>query len=198
VASVAGALTWDRRDAPLDPRSGSLHLVSFETASDALGGNVNFLKARLETSWAFSWLPPTVVALAARLGLATPYGGSQDLPIEDRFYAGGADTVRGYRSERVGPLDANGNPTGGNGLVVLNAEWRFPIWRVLGGAVFVDAGAVTPEVRQLALNAFRVGVGGGLRLNTPVGPLRVDFGYALTPIPGEDRFQVYFAFGNPF
>ena len=54
-------------------------------------------RRRLEGSWAFSWLPPTVVALAARLGLATPYGGSTDLPIEDRFYAGGADTVRGYR-----------------------------------------------------------------------------------------------------
>ena len=64
--------------------------------------------------------------------------------------------------------------------------------------MFVDAGAVTPEVRQLAWNAFRVGVGGGLRLNTPVGPIRIDFGYALTPIPGENRFQVYFALGNPF
>jgi outer membrane protein insertion porin family len=198
VASVAGALTWDRRDAPLDPRRGSLHFVSLETASDALGGNVNFLKARLETSWAFSWLPPTVVALAARLGLATPYGGSQELPIEDRFYAGGADTVRGYRSQRVGPLDASGDPIGGNGLVVLNAEWRFPLWRVLGGAVFTDAGAVTPEVRDFAWSAFRVGVGGGLRLITPVGPLRVDLGYALTPIPGENRLQVYFAVGNPF
>ena len=101
VASVAGALTLDRRDPPLDPRSGSLHFISFETASDALGGNVNFLKGRLETSWAFSWLPPTVVALAARLGLATPYGGTQDLPIEDRFYAGGANSVRGYREQRV-------------------------------------------------------------------------------------------------
>jgi outer membrane protein insertion porin family len=198
VASVAGALTWDRRDAPLDPHRGSLNFASFETAAEPLGGDVNFLKARLETAWAFPWPPPTVVALAARLGLATPFGGTADLPIEDRFYAGGANTVRGYREQRVGPLDANGDPTGGNALVVLNAEWRFPIWRILGAALFVDAGAVTSEVRQLAWSAFRVGVGGGLRLNTPVGPLRVDFGYALTPIPGENRFQFYFALGNPF
>ena len=139
-----------------------------------------------------------MVALAARLGLATPYGGTQDLPIEDRFYAGGANSVRGYREQRVGPLDAQGDPLGGNALVVLNAEWRFPIWRVLGGVVFVDAGTVTSQVNQLAWDTFRVGTGGGLRLNTPVGPIRVDFGYALTPIPGEGRFQAYFALGNPF
>src|SRR5262245_27313370 len=198
VASVAGALTWDLRNPPLDPRSGSLHFISFETASDAFGGDVNFLKARAETSWAFSWLPPTVVALAARLGLATTYGGTQELPIEDRFYAGGANSVRGYREQRVGPLASNGDPLGGNALIVLNAEWRFPIWRVLGGAVFVDAGTVTSQVNQLALDTFRVGTGGGLRLNTPVGPIRVDFGYALTPIPNEGRFQAYFSLGNPF
>jgi outer membrane protein insertion porin family len=198
VASLGGALTWDRRDAPLDPTRGSLHFASLETASDTLGGDVNFVKGRLETSWAFSWLPPTVVALAVRLGLAAPYGGTAELPIEDRFYAGGASTVRGYREQRVGPLDANGDPLGGNALVVANAEWRFPIWRILGGAVFADAGAVTSLVRQMAWDQFRVGVGGSLRIITPVGPLRFDIGYALTPIPGEDRIQFYFALGNPF
>jgi outer membrane protein assembly factor BamA len=198
VASVAGALTWDRRDAPLAPRHGSLQFVSFETAAEPLGGNVSFLKARLETSWAFSWPPPLVLALAARLGLATPFASSSDLPIEDRFFAGGANSVRGYREQRVGPLDANGDPIGGNGLVVLNAEYRFPIWRWFGGAVFIDAGAVTPRVRDLAGSAFRVGAGGGLRLNTPVGPVRLDFGYALNAIPGEDRLQIYLAIGNPF
>jgi outer membrane protein insertion porin family len=70
VASVAGALTLDRRDAPLDPRRGSLNFVSFETAAEPLGGDVSFLKARLETSWAFSLLPPTVLSLAARTGHA--------------------------------------------------------------------------------------------------------------------------------
>jgi outer membrane protein insertion porin family len=198
VASVAAALVLDRRDAPLNPTRGSLNFVSFETAAEPLGGSVSFVKARLETAWAFSLLPPTVLSLAARVGLATPFANSQELPIEDRFYAGGANTVRGYREQRVGPLDSDRNPLGGNGLIVLNAEWRFPIWRFLGGAVFIDAGQVTSTVRELGLNQFQVGTGGGLRLNTPVGPVRLDFGYALNEIPGENRFQFYLAIGNPF
>jgi len=198
VASVAGALVLDRRDAPLNPTRGSLNFVSFETAAEPLGGSVSFLKGRLETAWTFSLLPPTVLTLAARVGLATPFANSQDLPIEDRFYAGGVNTVRGYREQRVGPLDANRDPIGGNALIVLNAEWRFPIWGWLGGAAFIDAGQVTSTVRELAASQFQVGVGGGLRLNTPVGPVRLDFGYALNEIPGERRFQVYLAIGHPF
>ena len=91
-----------------------------------------------------------------------------------------------------------GNPTGGNATAILNLEWRFPIWRWFGGAVFVDTGTVTPEVSDLRLDTFKTGAGGGLRIRTPVGPIRVDVGYALDPIPGESRTQVYVTVGNPF
>ena len=167
-------------------------------SSTGLGGTVNFVKSELATSWFFSWPPPTVFALSGRLGLAGPYGGTGSLPIQDRFFAGGATTVRGFREDRLGPQDAKGNPTGGNGLAIFNLEWRFPIWRWFGGAIFVDGGAVTPEVRDLRLDALRTGAGGGIRVKTPVGPLRLDVGYALRPIPGESRVQVYVSVGNPF
>ncbi|MCP6725905.1 BamA/TamA family outer membrane protein, partial [Klebsiella pneumoniae] len=88
---------------------------------------------------------PTVIALSGRLGLAAPYGGSPALDIVDRFKAGGHTTSRGYPEDRVGPVDAVGNPAGGSGRLLLNAEWRFPVWRWLGGVLFVDSGTVTPE-----------------------------------------------------
>ena len=88
---------------------------------------------------------------AARAG--APYGGTKALVIQDRFFAGGANTVRGYREDRLGPLDANGNPTGGNATAIGNLEVRFPIWRWFGGAVFVDTGAVTPEIKDLHVRA---------------------------------------------
>jgi outer membrane protein insertion porin family len=198
VASITPIVTLDRRDDKLDPRRGSLHLLSVETGSRYLGGDLSFIKSRIETSWFLDWLSPTVFVLAARLGLATPLGDTPALSIQDRFFAGGSTTVRGFREDRLGPLDPRGNPTGGNGLVIMNLEWRFPIWRWVGGTLFVDTGAVTPEVKDLRLDALRTGAGGGIRIKTPVGPIRVDVGYALQPIPGESRTQVYVTLGNPF
>ena len=198
IGSLTPAAVWDFRDDRFNPRRGSVHRGSLEVAHDALGGDVEFVKSELATSWFFSWLPPTVLALSGRLGLATPFGRTDSLPIEDRFFTGGSTSVRGFRENRLGPRDADGNPTGGNALVVLSAEWRFPLWGWLGGAVFIDAGTVTPEVEDLNLSALRSGAGAGLRVATPVGPIRLDAGYALQPISGENRFQVYLTVGFPF
>jgi outer membrane protein insertion porin family len=198
IGSITPVLSLDRRDDPLDPKRGSLTQVLVETGSRYLGSDVEFVKGRLETRWFFNWPGPTVIAVAGRLGLAAPYGGTPALAIQDRFFAGGASTIRGYREDRVGPLDARGNPEGGNATAILNLEWRFPIWRWFGGAVFIDTGTVTPEVSGLKLDTFRTGTGGGLRIKTPVGPIRVDVGYALQPIPGESRTHVYVSVGNPF
>jgi outer membrane protein assembly factor BamA len=198
IVSVTPMLTLDRRDEPLDPTRGSFHQISVEIGPRFLGGDVQFVKGWLESRWFFKWPPPTVIAMAGRLGLASPYGDTPALTIRDRFFAGGATTVRGFRQDRLGPLDAQGNPTGGNASAILNLEWRFPIWRWFGGALFVDTGTVTPEVSDLKLDALRTGAGGGLRIKTPVGPIRFDVGYALQPVPGESRTQFYVTVGNPF
>jgi outer membrane protein assembly factor BamA len=198
VASLTPAVTLDRRDSPVDPRRGSLHFVSVEGGAMALGGQANFLKSRLETHWFFDWLRPTVLALSARLGLATPLGDTERLPIEDRFFAGGSTTVRGYRENRLGPRDAAGNPLGGEGLLIVSAEWRFPLWRWIGGALFLDAGAVTAKAGDLSPSELFPGAGAGLRINTPVGPLRLDAGYALRQIEEDGRLRFHLTVGHPF
>ncbi len=199
LATITPQLTLDRRDRPLDPRRGSFHLAALEVGGFVLGGDADFVKTRLETAWFLDPLPPTVLALSLRLGLAAPFRDTDDLPIEERFFAGGATTVRGYRERRLGPLDAKGNPLGGDALVVLNVEWRFPIWRWFGGAVFFDTGAVTPRVGDLSVDELRSGVGAGLRVTTPVGPVRLDVGYPLDRVPRQSQTpRVYFTVGYPF
>jgi len=198
VTSVIPALALELRDQPADPHRGSYHYTSFEFGTTALGGNVDFVKFRLEDSWFIPWPPPTVLAFSTRLGLAAPYGRSDALVIEDRFKAGGSTTVRGYKLDKVGPLDSGGNPLGGNLQLLLNLEWRFPIYRWLGGVTFFDAGAVTPEVKDFSLNDFFPGVGGGLRITTPIGPIRLDMGYALRQVRQDTRIQVYLTIGQAF
>ncbi len=198
IGSLTPVVVWDFRDDRFNPHRGSVHQLSLETALSALGGNVEFTKAEVSTSWFFSWLPPTVIAVSGRLGLAAPFGGTESLPIESRFFTGGSTSVRGFPENRLGPRDAAGNPVGGEALAVVSLEWRFPLWRWVSGAVFVDAGTVTPEIGDLSFSAFKSGVGAGLRVATPVGPIRFDGGYALQPIPGEDRLQLYLTVGFPF
>ncbi|MFA5028660.1 MAG: BamA/TamA family outer membrane protein, partial [Candidatus Methylomirabilota bacterium] len=182
-----------------EPRRGGSHLISLEVGAPVFGSEVHFTKFQLETRWYLDWLSPTVLALSGRLGLAAPFGGTPALDIDDRFKAGGITTVRGYPEDRVGPADAAGNPVGGNARALLNAEWRFPIWRWLGGALFVDAGTVTPEAGDLVRAKVKTGVGGGLRIATPIGPIRMDVGYALNTLPTrEDRWQLTFGIGHPF
>jgi outer membrane translocation and assembly module TamA len=198
VGKVTPAVTADYRDNPLDPKTGSLHTLSVALAGPYLGSQASFVRSQAETAWYFNWPPTTTIALAARLGLATPLGTSTSLPSQERFYAGGSSTIRGYPQDKVGPLDSNGNPLGGNALAIGNLEWRFPIWRWLGGAAFLDSGVVAPDLGSLTVSRVKTGVGGGLRIKTPVGPLRLDVGYALNPIEGENRWQLYFAIGHAF
>jgi outer membrane protein insertion porin family len=199
IATLTPELTLDQRDRPLDPTRGGYHLLALRAGSVSLGSDTDFLKARAETHWFFNWLRPTVIAVSARLGLAGPLGDSDTLPIEERFFAGGSTTVRGYRENRLGPLDEKGNPTGGNAMAILNLEWRFPLWRWIGGAVFFDTGAIASEVERLDPGDLRSGIGAGLRVSTPVGPLRLDVGYPLDRTSRQDREpRVYLSVGHAF
>lgn len=199
VATLTPELSLDRRDRPFDPSRGSYHDLALRVGGLGLGGDADFVKTRLESHWFFDWIPSTVVALSARVGVAWGLLGTTSLPVEERFFAGGSTTVRGYRELRLGPVDARGNPTGGNASVVLNAEWRFPVWRWLGGTLFVDSGTVAPEVQDLSPRDMKSGIGAGLRVSTPVGPLRVDVGYPLDVQERQDqKLRVYVTVGNPF
>lgn len=209
ISSVTQSVIRDTRDDPLDPGRGTFVAVDGEMAGRAIGSEVGFAKTLLQ-GFVYRRLPGPrriVVAGGARLGLARglrrevvrlgddgqPLFGPDgeplvdvvtDLPAAERFFAGGDNTVRGFAQDRLGEpatLDRNGLPTGGNALLIFNTEVRVPVWRGLVAAAFVDAGNVFLRVSNLDVGEIRGAAGFGVRYLSPIGPIRVDLGFKLSP-----------------
>jgi outer membrane protein assembly factor BamA len=177
VARISAGAVFDTRDDPTDATRGSLFSFNLEHAPPTLGSQVRFLR-QVSQAYRFQRWGRVVFASAARLGLAKGHDGQVVIPSE-RFYAGGAHSVRGVADDSLGPRDFDDTPAGGEALVVLNQEARFPIaWR-FRGVGFVDAGTVFDRPSSIDLSQLVISAGAGLRITTPVGLLRVDFARPL-------------------
>jgi outer membrane protein assembly factor BamA len=138
---------------------------------------------------------------AARLdvGYAWPLGDASDLTPQQRFFAGGVSTMRGYHRRELGPHDVAGQPIGGEAMVLAGAELRQQLVGMFGIAAFVDVGQVWRRTDDVDLTQMAYAAGGGLMVTTPVGPVRLDVAYNLTaPLPGEPRTVVQLGIGHPY
>ena len=138
----------------------------------------------------------SIVALRALGGVAAG-AGEFSLPPDQRFYAGGSGTIRGYRYQSVGPQFDDGNPKGGTAINAGSVEFRQRIGANFGAAVFVDAGQVSDNLNALA-GTLRFGAGAGVRYYTPIGPIRIDLAVPLTRGPNDDAFEIYIGLGQAF
>jgi outer membrane protein assembly factor BamA len=200
VSSLSPAMILDLRDDVFNPRRGALYGIVLKEAFRGVWSQAEFSKLTIQGSW-FLPLDTAVVALSARAGAAWPYGGTIEVPIHERFYAGGSTTVRGYLQDSIGPSakDANGSliPQGGQSMTVLNAELRLNPGEGFGVVFFTDAGNVWPG-QEINFNNLRSSFGAGIRYGTPVGPLRVDYGHKIQQLPGESPGELHFNIGNTF
>jgi translocation and assembly module TamA len=138
-----------------------------------------------------------VLAGRAKIGsIAGESGG--DIPANRRFYAGGGASIRGYRFQSVGPLAPDGSPLGGRSLIELNTEIRVKVTDAFGGVAFLEGGNVYDESTPDFSRSLRWAAGFGVRYFTPVGPLRLDFGFPLDRRPSDDSFQFYISVGQAF
>ena len=222
ISALFGSALRDSRNDVLDPERGSVLGTDVELALRPLGSEVGFAKG-FGQAFGYRRLPgrrPFVVAAGARVGLARGFeqrvprfdgtgqpvpdaAGNQvvdvvaDLPASERFFAGGDSTVRGFALDRLGTqatLNADGFPTGGNALLVLNAELRTPHVKGVGLVGFVDAGNVFRRARDFAVDEMRGAAGVGFRYRSPLGPLRFDVGFKLDRrdfTRGSERRVVY-------
>jgi outer membrane protein assembly factor BamA len=197
VSEIGGLLLRDTRDDLLDPRRGSFLSVAVTWSPEFLATGMPYVSVFGQYQNYHRFGPGLVWAAAARVGMADAFG--RELVAAKRFFAGGGTSVRGFKQDGVGPVDPLlGVPAGGAAVVVVNQELRFPIFGPASGAVFYDLGAVYPTLREIRLGDVRHGMGVGLRMMSPVGLVRADYGFNPWPRPGEKRSVLYLSIGQAF
>jgi outer membrane protein assembly factor BamA len=197
VARLTSSGLIDRRNDPFDPSHGWFSSANLELSQPSLGSQLSFLNSFIQQ---FQFVPVghhVIVASALRLGLARTFQGETLIPRE-RFFAGGATSVRGYPDNDLGPRSIFGDADGGAGLLIVNGELRFPIYKWLKGVGFVDLGNVYPTVRDMFHSGVQFGAGGGVRASTPVGLLRFDLAAPLNPRSFDPSWTFHFGLGHAF
>jgi len=191
------ALKYDSTISLLDPTSGMRASVSFMPVQ-SLGGGGTYTITELTASAYFdlSTEGRSVIAIRGLVGQVSG-AGVFGIPPDQRLYAGGTGTVRGYRYQSVGPKFPNGKPTGGTAVSAASVEFRQRFLEHWGAAVFLDMGQASDDGKPFSSN-WRAGAGGGVRYYTPIGPIRVDFAVPLNPVRGGDSFEVYIGIGQAF
>jgi len=228
ISSLTPSVLLDHRDDPLIPTRGWTLNLQSEIAFPLLSAEAQFVKLFGHSSIHRPLGELGVIAGSLRLGTIEAVDvDSQDpgslVPISEQFFAGGRTTHRAYERDLLGifgetlffchrqsndcvghvpdgedPSDYQRVAVGGNGLVLFNLDYRFPLVGPLGGTVFVDAGNVWTNWSDVDLGEIKVGGGIGLRYLSPIGPLRLEVGWKLDREVGESASVVFLSFGNPF
>ena len=195
--SLTLKLTRDTRDNFYSPTKGSRHTLTLENAGGILGGDNTFYKVIGDTNWYFPLPLDTVLHLRGRSGIVEGYDG-KDVPVYERFFVGGINTIRGFEYGEAGPKDETGEVIGGEKMVIFNSELIFPLSKELGlrAAIFYDAGKGFDKYRELG--RLKHAVGSGIRWLSPIGPIRIDWGYNLNPQEGEKQSVWDFTAGTQF
>lgn len=179
ISSVRSALIFDTRDNPFEPKKGILAGITVKIASPLLFSQTHFAKVTAFASLYQQLHKKVVLGLSARGGIAYGFGQTDELPIVERYFLGGRSSVRGYEQDMLGPRGSDGNPTGGNAFAMGSVELRTDIGRSISIVPFFDFGNVWLKTSDFSPADIKYTAGIGLRYATPVGPLRVDYGYKL-------------------
>jgi len=217
LASLTPILEWDTRNDMFSPSEGFFASLQVQRAFPAFLADTSFSKFAGNLSL-YAPLGSTVLALGLRGGVIKPFQGNEQLPdnlrvpIAVRFFAGGRVSHRAFPTDRLGVPGQTllcpeqkpdctvpeRQPVGGAALALASLEWRVPLAGSFGATLFLDGGNLWAGFSQVHPEDLRWGAGLGLRFETPVGPVRLEYGWKLDRLPGESKGELFFAFGNPF
>ncbi|MPZ76260.1 MAG: outer membrane protein assembly factor BamA [Deltaproteobacteria bacterium] len=191
-------LVWNTTDSLLDPTRGEVLSFTADQAGGIWGGQFDFYKLTTEAKKyvAVGW--ETILAGRLKIGVADAIGSRKNFPLFERFFSGGQASVRGFERRRLGPLNSDDEPLGGLSLIEGSIELRRPLWRELGGALFVDFGQVSLQPFDIPVDDVKFAAGFGLSYTTPLGPIRLDVGFPFKPPPGDQPWQIHFSIGASF
>ena len=199
VGALTTSLIFDNRDNLLLPTTGTRARVQLEWADAALGSELDALSLNVGLAHLFSLRDGTGLAVTARTGIVSPIGDTEILPIQEREFNGGENSVRSFKKDELGPKDSLGEPIGGEASSFVSLELRQRIAGNFSCALFADAGNVQPSIDDyFAFDGFRYGVGVGLRYALPIGPVRLDLGVNPNARDGEDDYVLHFSVGFPY
>lgn len=199
IRSLTFSINHDTRDNLFDPSRGWFLNWSNEVAGSFLQGSNTFAKSVLSLKRFKAIGLNGVLGSALEIGWMGTFGEDTEVPVNELFYAGGPTSLRGFGYQQVGPLAADGEPVGGKFKIVWNfLELRRAIYRMFGGVIFVEFGNVWPKAEMAQLTDLRLNTGLGLRVNSPLGILRLDYGINLDRRPGEAGAKIFFSMGQAF
>jgi outer membrane protein insertion porin family len=178
-SKIFSGVVFDTRDNPLLTRRGRRVSFSPYIAGGFLGGDTQIYGLDLEASQYFHLPWDTILVINGEIATVSQWGSGDDVPIFERLYLGGSNNLRGFPFREVGPQDEDGEPTGGKSMWRTTIEWTFPIIEKARGAIFYDTGFVNSDQWSFGFNHIASDVGFGLRLDLPIGPLRLDYGFPL-------------------
>jgi outer membrane protein insertion porin family len=197
ISSLTSSFVRDSTDYRLDPSRGGVLETSWEIAG--LGGDEKFSKYILDYRHFWPAMFDTVLSAHGQVGYVHSLGG-EEVPLDERFYLGGINTLRGFQPREVGPYNPDTDEfTGGYKETYFNFEWLFPLAKDMGmkGVTFFDVGNAWGEDEDF-FSDWRYSVGAGIRWLSPLGPLRLEWGYNLDPEEWEDRSRLDFMIGRFF
>jgi outer membrane protein assembly complex protein YaeT len=202
IASMAVfGLRRDTTDNRIDPHRGSLLWIGGETAPDFFGSGLQYVRGMVE--WrryqGIIW-PNLILAGRIKFGVIEPIQGTTEIPIFKRFFCGGAESVRGYRLDYLGPRGSGGLPVGGNSLLEGSIETRIPLYKEFRAVAFLDFGNVFLKPGDTNPGDLKYSSGVGVRYHTFFGPLGLDVGFPLNPIDRhrDPPYRIHFTIGQAF
>jgi outer membrane protein insertion porin family len=199
TSELSTTLAWNSLDFYLAPTRGSRDSVTVNYAGTFLGGDNDFYKGVAESATYFPLWWDTVFSLHGRVGYTHQTTVNGTLPVSERFFVGGIDTVRGFDYGYAGPVSGK-DVIGGNKELIFNLEYLFPLvpQAKVRGLVFFDAGKAFDFGESIQLSSLRTSIGAGLRLYLPIGPVRIEYGYILGRKPEDHWRPIEFTIGSQF